>query len=299
MNPGNIKPSDTEAEVWDAISAFERILEVMPDDRTSLDTLVHAYTQLGDHTRARDYLVRLAVVVADEQDAEAAGLLIEKIKPFVETDPSIKALCERLSALASGSEATGAGGAEPAREETAKKSVSVGGRESLLHKKVNITEELSFAWDLLQAGELTQEQYAEVVQDLTEISSNASDKGALSMLHVIETRGFGNMDRVLVFAAHKGDTPLINLSNFEMNDEAISLLPLDYMIRQGVLPFDMLGPDILVVIQNPYDRELRKRIEQIAGRNAHFFLTPPHEFNTAIGQVQKKLAEAAAKAASK
>lgn len=286
MNPGqDPKSSDAESEVWNAIAAFERILEVMPDDRTSLDTLVHAYVQLGDHTRALEYMVRLAKVVADERDAEAAAPLIEQLQMFSEMDPSIKTLIDRLQVLVKG---TVAGTAE-------KSAAAAGAAKMLLTRKANITDELSLAWDLLQAGELTQEQYAEVVQDLTNISSNALDKGVISMLHVIEQRGYANLDRILVFASRKGDLPIINLSNFELNDEAIYLLPIECMIRQGVLPFDALGPDILVVIQNPYDKDLRKMVEQFVGRHCHFYLASPHEFNQAIGRVQKKAAEAAAK----
>jgi hypothetical protein len=284
------KPRDTESEVWNAISAFERILEVMPDDRTSLDTLVHAYTQLGDYTRARDYLMRLAKVVADERDGEVAGSLIEQLRSFADTDPAIRELINRLEKLASESLPPVTGDKKPVAP-----SVSA---TDLFHRKINITDELSFAWDLLQAGELTQEQYAEVVQDLTDISSNKADKGAVSMIHVIETRGFGNMDRIMAFASRKGDTPIILLSNFDINDEATSLLPIDYMNRQGVLPFDLIGPDALVVVQNPYDRELRKHIEQVIGRHCHFFLSPPSEFTTAIARITKKAADAAKAAAT-
>ncbi len=286
------KAQNTEADVWNAISAFERILEVMPDDRTSLDTLVHAYTQLGDHTRARDYLIRLAKVIAEEGDTEAGNLIIDQLRSFADTDPAIQALVESLENLTAKS-------VPPVGVEKKGTPLLPASAKDLRQRKINITDELSFAWDLLQAGELTQEQYAEVVQDLTDISSNAADKGVVSMLHVIENRGFGSIDRIMVFASRKGDAPIIMLSNFEINDEATSLLPIEYMTRQGVLPFDMLGPDALVVIQNPYDRELRKHIEHTIGRHCHIFLTPPHEFLAAIARVAKKAADAAKAAAGK
>lgn len=281
------KTPDTETEVWNAISAFERILEVMPDDRTSLETLVHAYTQLGDRSRALEYLKRLATVVADERDSEAAVAVLEQLEPYAETDASVPPLVDLLKS---------ATGVQSAPVEIAEKTVAAPlqvSARAFKTQRVNITDELALAWDLLQAGELTQEQYAEVVQDLTNISSNALDKGAISMLHVIENRGYVNLDRILVFASKKGDVPIINLANFELNDEAISLLPMEYMIRQGVLPFDMLGPDVLVVIQNPYDLELRKQIEEGIGRHCHFYLTSPHEFMQAIARVNKRKADVA------
>ncbi len=287
MNNGTDKKNpDAESEIWNAISAFERILEVMPEDRTSLETLVHAYTQLGDHTRARDYLVRLAKVVMDENDVEAAQAVLDQLTVF-EADPAIEKLSERLKGFISGR------GEMAVQKPDAPVPVAI---KPLLSRKINITEELSLAWDLLQAGELTQEQYAEVVQDLTNISSNTTDQGGISMLHVIENRAFGNTERILVFASRKGDLPIISLSGFDFSDEAISLLPLEAMIRQGVLPYDLLGPDALVVIQNPYDRDLRKQVELSLGRRCHFFLAAPHDFSAGIIRVQKRKSEVAAKA---
>lgn len=288
MDSGSDKKTpDTETEVWNAISAFERILEVMPDDRTSLDTLVHAYTQLGDGVRALGYLKRLAKVVAEERDNEAAASILELLEPFAQTDATVPPLVELLRGIMGFPTASGG---VPEQKPAPPPTVSP---MAFKTQRVNITDELALAWDLLQAGELTQEQYAEVVQDLTNISSNAMDKGAVSMLHVIENRGYMNLDRILVFASKKGDIPIINLANFDLSDEAISLLPLEYMIRQGVLPFDLLGPDVLVVIQNPYDLELRKHIEEGLGRHCHFYLTSPHEFMQAIGRVQKRKADVA------
>lgn len=284
MNTGPEKNNpDAETEIWNAISAFERILEVMPDDRTSLDTLVHAYTQLGDRTRARDYLVRLARVVMDERDMEAAATILEQMESFA-GDPTVEQQADRLKEMLAGERGL------PEKVEAPPVTV-----KPLLDHRINITEEMSLAWDLLQNGELTQEQYAEVVQDLTNISSNKKDQGGISMLHVIEHRAFGNIDRILVFASQKGDLPLIDLSGFDFGDDAILLLPVETMIRQGVLPFDLLGPDALVVIQNPYDLELRKQVALSLGRRCHFFLTSPSDFAASLGRVQKRKAELAAK----
>ena len=63
---------DSEAEIWNAIAAFEKILEAIPNDRISLETLIEAYEKVGDHTRAKEYLLRLANVLIDESDEDAA-----------------------------------------------------------------------------------------------------------------------------------------------------------------------------------------------------------------------------------
>ena len=71
---------ELEEKVWNAIAAFEQILEAMPTDRASLDALAHAYEQVGDHTKAKDYLIRLGNVIIQENDADAGQEILEKIE---------------------------------------------------------------------------------------------------------------------------------------------------------------------------------------------------------------------------
>ena len=58
------KPSkDSEAELWNAIAAFEKILEALPNDRVSLETLVGAYEKIGDYARSLEFAFRLTRVL--------------------------------------------------------------------------------------------------------------------------------------------------------------------------------------------------------------------------------------------
>ena len=74
------KSKGLEEEIWSAISAFEQILEAMPNDRASLEALTHAYEQIGDHTRSAEYAMQLAEVVIDSGDDKAAAELVEKLR---------------------------------------------------------------------------------------------------------------------------------------------------------------------------------------------------------------------------
>lgn len=286
---------DAEAELWNAISAFERILEVLPDDRATLETLAHAYQQVGDHTRARDYLLRLGEVLLNEGDAEQASGVLERLKPYAETDPAARGLADRLTRLVSRGGAPAPTGAEARQTEAVDRQHAL---SEALRRKTGIADELAIAWDLHQAGELTQEQYAEVVQDLSEMSSSNVPM-TVSVLHVLQARGFGNMDRCLAYIARKGEAPVISLSHFDLNPEATGLVPRDYMVRRGVIPFECLGSETLVVCLNPYDRGLRKEVEQVTGRRCHFFMASAVEFDATITRLEQAAKDAAKSAARK
>jgi hypothetical protein len=282
---------DQESEVWSAIAAFEQILEAIPNDRTSLATLAHAYEQIGDLARAKDYTVRLADIVLGEADHQEAKNILPKLALYAVGDAAAEEALKRLQAFVETAgdvpgDAPRAEGKEKDKKESravvqspaAKATAS--GRTSF-----NIANELPLAWNLLKANELTQEEYSNVVQDLTELFSTDAAV-TVSVLHVLHDRSFKNLPKVLARLAKDCGTPIIAISNFELQPEAFSLLPLDFIVKRGVVLFDFFGDAALAVILNPYDKELMKDVEHIAGRKCFFYLTPPAEFDHAVGKLR-------------
>ena len=275
---------ELDSQVWNAIAAFEQIVQTAPNDRISLDALSHSYEQVGDLARAREYMVRLANVVVDEADRDAAETLRERLTRCAASDPAAKEAERRveqfLASLRPG-EAQAGGRAEP-RE--AKPLESEGPAS-------NVAAELSFAWILFQAGELTQDEYASVAQDLSEISATKAAV-TVSVLHILHDRGFRNLERVVAFASREARTPIIPLSAFDVQDAAVALLPLDFMERNGTMAFEMIGTDVLTVVLNPYNKALQKRVETLAGRKCHFYLTLPAEFDAVLDKIKNRNAKA-------
>lgn len=262
------KPGEqVEEEVWNAIAAFEQILEAMPNDLVSLETLSDAYEKVGDRTRARDYLSRLARVLVESADGEAAGALLEKLRKYEADDPEIKDLVKEIEALAP------KGGAVVPKKAAAQ------------HVAVNITGDLSFAWNLLQARELTQEEYSQIIQELSD-SSTEDALVTLSVLHVLQAHNFPTIEKIIGVVGKECSTPIISVARFELDAEVIGQLPLEFMIRRGTIAFEKMGKDVLVVVMNPYDQQLRKEVEGLIGRSCHFFLTSPRDFDDAIEKIK-------------
>jgi len=275
--------ADLESQVWSAIAAFEQIVETIPNDRVSLEALSHAYEQVGDLSRAREYLTRLANVVIEENDRDAADFLRERFLHFAATDPIAKDAGARLDEFLN----TGKPQAkqfdlseEPALLETQKDDESEG-------RNAYVASELSFAWTLFQAGELTQEEYAVVAQDLSLVST--SDKlVTVSVLHTLHDRGHRGLDRIMAFAARDSGVSIIPLSLFEIPDTVSSLLSREFMIRCGVIPFELMGNDVLVVLLNPYNKTLRQKVQALIGHRCHFYLTTPENFDSVMDHFAKK-----------
>jgi len=261
-----------EEEVWSAIGAFEQILEAMPDDRASLETLSHAYGQIGDHAKAYEYLLRLGRVLVAEGEQSAALDLLDRLRELSAGEAAGVELIAEIEGMPSESVPPLA----PA--------VSVEPVQAEVNLTPSISEELAFTWNLLQAGEITQEEYASVVQDLTEMSGSDSSV-TVSVLHALEARGYKGLDRVVVHASQECSTPYISLDSIDIAEEAGSLLPLEFVVRRGAMVFDFVGSHALVVVMNPYDSGLRKEIEKLAGRPCDFYLTHAAEFDRAIERI--------------
>lgn len=276
---------ELEGQVWSAIAAFEQIVETIPNDRVSLEALSHAYEQVGDLARSRDYLVRLANVVVDEKDRDAAELLRERLVRYAASDEAVRQAEARIEAyLAAGQpEAkviTLSEDAAPAAQDRKKAAEP---ERSTSH----VAAELSFAWTLFQAGELTQEEYATVAQDLSETSAGHGDV-TVSVLHVLQDRGSRNVERIAAFAARETGTPLIPLSLFDAQDNALNLLPPDFVTRHSAIAFETMGNDVLVAVMNPYNKAVRRRVEAVIGRTCHYFLALPTEFDTVLERINKR-----------
>jgi tetratricopeptide (TPR) repeat protein len=278
------KAKGADTEVRDAIIAFEQILEAIPNDRLALETLYDAYLQIGDKAKAIEHLTRLSKVVVDDQDSAAAPPLLEKLVSLAGGDPSAQKMIEGLKALSAKRSAAAAPAAK--KPDVARRRI------------VDITSELALAWNLVQTGELSQEDYSNVVHDLTE-SSSKNVEVPISVLHVLHDRGFKHLDKVLNSVAGNSGLPIIPLASFDVQKEAYNLLPVDFMMHRGAIVFELMGSgDALVAILNPYDTELRDAVKKTVGRRCHFYLASAENYDACLENIRKAL-KAAAEAAAK
>jgi hypothetical protein len=241
----------------------------------ALETLIDAYEQINDRKKALEYTIRLAEVIEEDRDAETAPRLIEKLRAFGSSDPTAKQMLENLQKLV-----------VPIRKEpdpAAARKTPVTRR-----KVIDVTAEMALAWNLVQAGELTQEDYSNVVHDLTE-SSSKNVEVPVTVLHVLHDRTFKNLDKVLTFLSSQSGLPIVSLSNFELQKDTFKLLPEDFMMHRGAIVFELMGRDALVAILNPYDTELRKDVESLTGKPCHFYMVSAESYDNCLGNIRAAL----------
>jgi len=258
------------AEAMDAIAAFEGILEAVPNDIGALDALVQTYEVVGDVDRVWEYLVRLINALLEHGAADDARALAGRVKQFGEGRPEQAELLRRI-------------GADHEEEIHEPREASPAFSVPSIPRQQTVESEMAFAWHLLETGMLNDEDYASIVQDLTEVSASESDL-TISVLHVLEDRTYRGMDKILAFIAKESNTPLISVISFETPGELAALLPKTFMVQNGVLVFDAIDQEPMVAILNPYNSKLKEQLEDTLGKTCHFYLTLPSAFDAWIAR---------------
>jgi len=162
--------------------------------------------------------------------------------------------------------------------------------EEWMDQELDLAEAMAFAWGLMEAGDLSKDDYAGMVQDLSEMATGQG-VATVSVLHVLEARGFKGLGRLMGTVARQYGTPIISLSGFDFSIKPITALPYEFMLRCGTIVFDFFGSDALAVTMSPYDQRLRADVEVVVGRKCHFFVTLPSEFDRALERIATLLDE--------
>ena len=267
-------PIGAREELQQTAALLEQILEVMPDDFFTLRALYETLLKLEQPEQALDCLKRLDDGTRAAQNPEMIAFVIRQYESIVDEMPELRKRIERLQELQTATHLT--------RTETPAKPSA--------QRKGDVDSEMALAWELFQDEQLSQEEYSNVLRDLTEMSARAEARVPVTVLHVLHDRNFSRFERLMVHLCQKSGVPIISLSQFEEREEFREVFPLDFISRHGALPFAQIGDDLLLAVLNPYDKELIRQASELAHRRCHAYLVSPQEYDQRLDQIKKALA---------
>lgn len=267
------EPAGNREELQQTAAMLEQILEVMPDDLFTLRALYETSLKLELPEKAFEALTRLDDGARAANNAEMIAFVMNQYESVADDIPEVRKRIERLQELKTGTDLTS--GVNPVKPS--------GGR------KTGIDSEMTLAWELFQDEQLSQEEYSNVLHDLTEMSSR-NVSVPVTVLHILHDRNFSRMERLMTHLCQKSGVPIIMLSQFEEREELREALPLDFISRHGALPFAQVGGDLLLAVLNPMDKDLIHRAGDLAGRRCHACLVSPQDYDQRLAQIKKALA---------
>ncbi len=258
-----------DSDFTSLIHSLEQIVKTVPDDLVALEMLAHVYEQNDEHEKMRTSLLRLGELIVHNNDIHLAEYIhgrMHDVGLCENMGEDVSNLVDQLS-LKISSSGEAALSAELLVDD--------------LSTSFSVMDELEFAWRLFEAGELKQDVYSELATDMSDMTI-VNHLSTISVLHALDARAFGGMERVMDFIARDTKVPIISLESFHIKEKVFNLLPLDFIIKRGAMVYDLIADDALVVVMNPVDSALRRLIESKLKKVCHYYVALPADFDAVI-----------------
>ncbi len=258
-----------DARLSEGIAYFEQMLDVLPDDRTTLEFLVVAYAQQGETAKEEAMLARLARLMVRDCDLEALRALVPRLETA--QDPQAKAILLRANALLA-----------PPPDLTPEVPHAASGAGDLAElKRHAIASEIALA-KLLKTGDfITEEECALIIEHL-EASPSDERIFLISALQILEKENPTACERALAYLADQFETPPIPLASFEILAQLPPGWNKDLARLRGTVPFGRVGSVWLVALLNPSDDKLLDDITATLNGSCRFYLAEPHAIEAVL-----------------
>ena len=250
-----------DARLEEGVRYFEQMLQLMPDDRVTLEFLAVAYDQLGEREKGQRAVVSLANLLLKQGDFAAAEGLLPRLEAIGTDEAKILAL--RIRRLAApGPELVpetpkALTPAELAAEET---------REA-------VDAEVALVELLWSNGIVVAEDDAKRLRDQIVATPPGGGPFLVSALAILEKENFELCEKCLAFLADRFSMPPVSISSFDRNPDLIGRFPAETLRIRGVVPFARIGDVALVALLNPADERLRERVSEVM--KCRFYLAMP------------------------
>ena len=262
-----------DPKLEEGIAYFEKMLQLTPDDRVTLQFLCVAYGQIGQLEKQRRALVSYAGVLLKEKDFEAAEKLVEQLENY--TEPDARAAILRIRAAHRPAQSV-----EPPKDDAAQTS----GNKTTTAVYIAIKSEKKLARHLAESKVLD-EAAADAIQDRLTALADVPGCFLVSTLSEIEKENSATAEAVCAFLADETGAPPIPLEAFPAVGELSQNLP-DSIVRvRGVLPFAQIGNTLLVATLNPFDDALKQQIESAAGAPCRFYIANPRTMEATLDKI--------------
>ena len=260
-------PVKFDARLAEGVAYFEQMLEIMPDDRTTLEFLVVAYDMLGQHEKGQKSLVSLTELLVREHDIEALKGLLPRLEAS-DYAPA-KALYFTVSTLtAPAPDLT----PEQPKELTESEKTAIAVQDAL-------AAERSLLEMLKDAGILSDSDLKLFSEHL--VVPNVEGRIFLiSALQILKNENSGLYEKSVEYIADHFNAPPIPLAAFEPPQSFFKAYPEQLLRLRGAVPFANVGNVMLIAVVNPADATLKTVLESKGP--CRFFLSDPTMVEAAL-----------------
>ena len=239
-----------DARLEEGVKYFEQMLQLMPDDRITLEFLVVAYEQLKEPEKGRAAVISLVKLLIKQGDFAAAADLLPRLEA-IDTDEA-KVLALRVHRLAA-----------PSPELVPEVPKSLTPEELAAEETRTAVDAETALVELLREGGMLSD--AEEVERLREQVAATGGGGRIflvSALAILEKENSDLCEKCLAFLADRFAMPPVPISAFERKADLVGRFPVELLRIHGAVPFAAIGETALVALVNPADERLRAMLAE-------------------------------------
>ena len=258
-----------DARLAEGVAYFEQMLELMPDDRETLEFLLVAYNQQGETAKEEKILVTLAKILVRDRDIESLKVILPRLETCA--DPAAKALALKASMLSA-----------PAPDLTPEKPRELTEAEiQAQNAKKAVESELKLVDILVEGGVLAAEDSANVRAQL-EATASANGIFLISALQILEKENLPLAEKAIAYLADRCGTPPVPIAAFDPPRETVAKFPENVRRLRGAIPFGKVAKTLLAVVLDPLDEELAESLAAAAGGPVRRYLALPSEVESVL-----------------
>ena len=263
-------PVKFDARLAEGVAYFEQMLEIMPDDRTTLEFLVVAYDMLNQHEKGQKALVSLTELLVREHDIEALKGLLPRLESS-DYAPA-KALFFKVSTLtAPAPDLT----PEQPKELTESEKTAIAVQDALAAERSLL--------ETLKDAEILSNSDFDLFTEHLVVPNVEGRIFLISALQILKNENAGQYEKSAEYIADHFGAPPIPLAAFEPPLSLFKPYPEQTLRLRGAVPFAKLGNVTLIAMVNPTDAALKTVLESVGP--CRFYLADPSAVEALLDKV--------------
>ena len=138
--------------------------------------------------------------------------------------------------------------------------------------------------DVLIAEKLITPQAVDpVLKRLASSQGNATESTTpVALLQLLLEEQLVKLEDVLTVMVDRAGLPYLPLSTYDVDRDAVCLLPRELCFEKCIVPFDLISRSVLIATANPFDMAARSQAEVMLAYNVFWYVTSPEEIHVAL-----------------
>ncbi len=281
---------DENQQLLRTVEMFEAITESQPEDYQSWEILKEAYSKLGRRPESLRASKKLAKAHISLGQISQAILEFEGILQEYPSDPEVLAALSEIEAKTSQLSTSRQPSGAPSLREDSKPTppaptLAAGAAAPPPSSTKSTPEDGNKALvDVLLAEKLITAQAVEPLLKRLASSPASSSENAqpLTLPQLLIDEQLIKLEEFLSLLVDRSGLPYLPLSTYDVDRDAVCLLPRELCFEHCIVPFDLISRSVLIATANPFDLTVRNQAQIMLAYNVFWYVTSPEEIQIAL-----------------